>query len=145
MNKQISNSGKNNVSFHELSFTDAPVIKTKPPGPASREYLDYQSLHEGSAVSYPKGMPMALRRAKGATLEDVDGNVYIDFFGGAGVINVGHSNPEVLQAAREQLDNLTHALDIPNPSRKLLVEELLSILPEELDKVFDMRKVLYGE
>lgn len=136
MKKQISNSGKNDVNFHELSFADAPIIKIKPPGPASQEYLDYQSLHEGSAVSYPRGMPMALRRAKGATVEDVDGNVYIDFFGGAGVINVGHSNPEVLQAAREQLDDLTHALDIPNPSRKSLVEVLFTILPEELNKVF---------
>ncbi len=124
------------MDFSTLSFPDAPLIKTPPPGPKSKEYLDYQSSHEGSAVSYPRGMPMALRRAKGATVEDVDGNLYIDFFGGAGVMNVGHSNPEVIEVASKQLAELTHSLDIPNPARKTLVETLLSLLPEPLSKVF---------
>jgi len=115
---------------------EAPLIKTHPPGPKSKEYLDYQSLHEGAAVSYPKGMPMALRRAKGATVEDVDGNLYIDFFGGAGVMNVGHSNPEVIMAASKQLSELTHSLDIPSPARKSLVKNLVTLLPEEINKVF---------
>ena len=110
------------MNFRDLSFPNAPQIKTTPPGPESARYLDYQCTNESSAVSYPRGMPMALRRAKGATVEDVDGNRYIDFFGGAGVINVGHSNPAVLDAARDQLDNLTHTLDIPSPSRKTMVE-----------------------
>jgi len=70
------------MDFSELSFADAPIIKTIPPGLASKELLDFQSMYEGSAVSYPRGMPMALQRAKGATVEDVDGNIYIDFFGG---------------------------------------------------------------
>lgn len=124
------------MDFSTLSFPDAPLIKVLPPGPKSKEYLDYQSLHESTAVSYPKGMPMAIRRAKGATVEDVDGNLYIDFFGGAGVMNVGHSNPEVIEAASEQLVDLTHSLDIPNPARKTLVETLLSLLPESLNKLF---------
>jgi diaminobutyrate-2-oxoglutarate transaminase len=124
------------MDFRNFSFPGAPLIKTPPPGPKSREYLDYQSSHESSAVSYPKAMPMALRRAKGATVEDVDGNLYIDFFGGAGVMNVGHSNPEVIEAAASQLTELTHSLDVPNPARRALVETLLSLLPDSLNKVF---------
>lgn len=124
------------MDFRNLSFLEAPLIRTLPPGPKSKEYLDYQSLHESSAVSYPRGMPMAIRRAKGATVEDVDGNVYIDFFGGAGVMNVGYSNPEVIKAAEKQLGNLTHSLDVPNPSRKALVERLLSLLPSSLNRLF---------
>ncbi|NIM89990.1 MAG: diaminobutyrate--2-oxoglutarate transaminase family protein [Candidatus Aminicenantes bacterium] len=124
------------MDFRELSFPGAPLIKTPPPGPKSKEHLDYQSFHEGSAVSYPRAMPMALSRAKGATVEDVDGNLYIDFFGGAGVMNVGHSNPEVIEAATSQLTNLTHSLDVPNPARRALVETLLSLLPDSLNKVF---------
>ncbi len=123
------------MDFRELSFSNAPSIQTSPPGPKSREYLNFQSSHESSAVSYPKGMPMAIQRAKGATLEDVDGNVYIDFFGGAGVMNVGHSNPQVLQAVRSQVEELTHALDFPNPSRKKLVETLAGLLPKALTRV----------
>ncbi|MFC1513793.1 aspartate aminotransferase family protein [candidate division KSB1 bacterium] len=124
------------MDFKDLSFSDAPNIKTSPPGPISKEYLTYQSANEGNAVSYPKGMPMALKRAKGATVEDVDGNIYIDFFGGAGVINIGHGNPEVLKVAHEQIDELTHCLDFSNPGKKTMVETLLQILPDEIDRVF---------
>lgn len=124
------------MDFEDLSFTDVPLIKVTPPGPRSKEYLDYQSSHESSMVNYPKGMPMALRRAKGATVEDVDGNIYIDFFGGAGVMAVGHSNPEVIEAIKKQMVDLTHALDFPHPSRRALVEALLRVLPNSLSCVF---------
>jgi len=124
------------MDFGKLSFPEAPLIKVIPPGPKSREFLDFQSQHESSAVSYPRGLPMALSRAKGATVEDVDGNVYIDFFGGAGVMNVGHANPEVLAAAIDQVSELTHCLDVPNPARKNLAEILLSLLPSSLRKLF---------
>ena len=124
------------MDFSDLSFPDAPSIITTPPGPASQEILEYQSTHESSAVSYPRGMPMALRRAKGATIEDVDGNIYIDFFAGAGVMNVGHGNPAVIEAAGEQIGELTHTLDIPSPARVSMVEALCEVLPEELGKIF---------
>jgi len=124
------------MDFKDLSFPEAPFIRVPPPGPKSKEYLEYQAAHEGSAVSYPKGMPMAIRRARGATVEDMDGNIYIDFFGGAGVMNVGHANPVVSEAASKQLSELTHSLDIPNQARKALVETLLTLLPKELNRVF---------
>lgn len=47
------------MDFKSLSFPEAPLIKIQPPGPRSKEYLSFQSAHEGSAVSYPRGMPMA--------------------------------------------------------------------------------------
>jgi diaminobutyrate-2-oxoglutarate transaminase len=124
------------MDFRKLSFPEAPVIKAQPPGPKSQELLDFQWDHEGSAVSYPRGLPMALRRAKGATVEDVDGNIYIDFFGGAGVMNVGHANPEVVDAAVKQISELTHSLDIPSPARMSLVEVLSALLPDALSRVF---------
>jgi diaminobutyrate-2-oxoglutarate transaminase len=79
---------------------------------------------------------MALERGRGATVEDVDGNLYIDFFGGAAVMNVGHGNPEVVEAASRQLGELTHALDIPTRARKRLVEKLMMVLPADLNRVF---------
>ena len=124
------------MSFRKLSFPEAPLIEHVPPGPKSKEFLDFQSVSESAAVSYPRGLPMAIRRARGATVEDVDGNVYIDFFGGAGVMNVGHSNPEVLEAARKQMDDFTHSLDVPNRARRSLVEMLGSLLPDPLNKLF---------
>lgn len=123
------------MDFHNLSFPGAPRIKIPPPGPKSQEYLRYQSSHEGSTVSYPNGMPMAIQRARGATVEDIDGNLYIDFFGGAGVMNVGHANPAVVEAVAKQVGELTHALDFPTPSRRLLVERLSSVLPQKLSRL----------
>jgi diaminobutyrate-2-oxoglutarate transaminase len=123
------------MDFSDLSFNDAPSIKTEPPGPKSQEYLDYQWSEESSMVSYSRGMPMAIKRARGATVEDVDGNIYIDFFAGAGVMAVGHSNPEVIEAATAQIKDLTHALDFPNPSRRKMVEILGKVLPKALTRL----------
>lgn len=120
----------------KLSFAGAPQIKVTPPGPKSREILEYQNEHESSVISYPKGMPMALKRGRGATLEDVDGNIYIDMFGGAGVMALGHGHPEVLKAAHAQIDEVTHSLDIPTETRKHMVEVLQGLLPKELTRVF---------
>ena len=124
------------MDFRKLSFSEAPLIKIVPPGPKSKEFLDFQASSESSAVSYPKGLPMAIESAKGATVVDVDGNVYIDFFGGAGVLNVGHSNPQVIEAALKQISAFTHSLDVPNPARRSLVEILQTLLPGSLDKLF---------
>ncbi len=122
--------------FSELSYSDAPRINVVPPGPKSKELLDAQNAYESSVVSYPKGMPMAIKRAKGATIEDMDGNRYIDFFGGAGVMAVGHGHPEVLKAAHEAIDQYTHTLDIPTEIRLNMVKTLRELLPKELSRVF---------
>ena len=81
---------------------------------------------------FSKYVPVAVRRAKGATVEDVDGNIYIDCFGGAGVMAVGHAHPDVLKAAHDQIDLVTHALDIPTQARKDMVEILVRALPKGL-------------
>ncbi|MGD2200374.1 MAG: aspartate aminotransferase family protein [Candidatus Bathyarchaeota archaeon] len=128
-------------SLDEFSFERAPKMVTSLPGPKSREMLKRQEELEGAAVSYPRGTPVAFERGKGATIRDMDGNIFIDFFGGAGVLQVGHCNPWVVEAVKEQLDNLTHSLDFPTPPRAELVEELMEVAPG------DMRgssKVLFG-
>jgi diaminobutyrate-2-oxoglutarate transaminase len=124
------------MNFESLSIPGAPSVVTPPPGPASRAILELQARLESRAVSYPRGLPMAIRRGRGATVEDVDGNVFLDFFAGAGVLNLGHANPDVLAAARAQLEEVTHTLDIPTPARVSMVEALREILPEELGKLF---------
>ena len=49
-----------------------------------------------------------IERGPGATLTDVDGNTFIDFTGGVGCLNVGHSHPRVVEAAQEQLERFSH-------------------------------------
>jgi 4-aminobutyrate aminotransferase/(S)-3-amino-2-methylpropionate transaminase len=52
--------------------------------------------------------PVVAESARGVTLTDVDGNTFIDFAGGVGSLAVGHSHPDVVAAAQEQLDRFAH-------------------------------------
>lgn len=60
----------------------------------------------------PRGLSIAttalVATAKNATVTDTEGREYIDFTGGIGVMNVGHSHPRVLAAAHAQLDRFAH-------------------------------------
>jgi len=128
-------------SLEEFSFSEAPKIISGPPGKESKKMLQRQEELEGAAVSYPRGTPVAFKQGKGATIKDVDGNIFIDFFGGAGVLQVGHCNPWVVRAVQEQLENLTHTLDFPSPARADLVEEIMKIAPR---KMKGKSKLLFG-
>ena len=94
--------------------------------------LSEQRRFEGSAISYPWGIPIAIESGRGATIRDVDGNTFIDFFAGAGVLNVGHGNPSVVAAASEQQKLLVHALDFPTPAKSRLIQALRPLLPGRL-------------
>ncbi|MFX0182722.1 MAG: aspartate aminotransferase family protein [Candidatus Hodarchaeota archaeon] len=129
------------MKFEELSYSEVPRIIGDLPGTKSKKLLEQQRNSEGSALSYPVNIPIVMDKAKGATIQDVDGNIFIDFFGGAGVLAVGHSNPFVLEAVREQQAKLTHTLDFPTEIRLELIEKINAILPRSLkDKV----KIQFG-
>ena len=81
-------------------------LTTEIPGPKSREVLARHERFVARALAL--GFPAAISRAKGALLTDVDGNQFIDLAGGVGVLNVGHSDPEVVEAARGQLERFVH-------------------------------------
>ncbi|MDX2480780.1 MAG: aspartate aminotransferase family protein [Desulfuromusa sp.] len=127
---------KQDKLFAKLSHVNAPQIKIAPPGPKSQKILEFQAANESSAVSYAKGMPMAMAKGHGATIEDVDGNIYIDMFSGAGVMALGHGHPDILKAAHEAIEDITHTLDIPSPIRQKMVTSLKKVLPKELTRVF---------
>src|ERR1017187_8022995 len=90
---------------------DVPSVRTTLPGPRSVELLERQELRESSVRTYPRRLCIAIRRGSGSYVEDVDGNVFIDFLNGAGVMPLGHSHPEILQAIAQQLPLLTLGLD----------------------------------
>jgi diaminobutyrate-2-oxoglutarate transaminase len=119
--------------FEAMHFTPAPEILTEEiPGPLSRRLLARQDELEGNARSYPRSVPLGLAEGMGATLRDVDGNTYIDFFAGAGTLNVGHGNPAVLAAASDQQERLVHALDFPTVAKMSLLDKLKALLPRGL-------------
>ncbi len=119
-------------SFEEMHFEPAPALSGEMPGPRSREMLAEQEELESSARSYPRSVPIAIEEGRGATMRDVDGNTFIDFFGGAGVLNVGHNHPDVVKAAAEQQDKLVHALDFPTTPKLRLMRKLKGLLPGRL-------------
>ncbi|MFB7053120.1 diaminobutyrate--2-oxoglutarate transaminase family protein [Streptomyces vinaceus] len=110
----------------------APVITGPLPGPRSAELLDRQAGRESNSRSYPRKLPMAVRRGKGSYVEDLDGNVFLDFLSGAGVLSLGHNHPEPLAAAHRQLDEFVHGLDFPTPVKDEFTELTIGMLPEPM-------------
>ncbi|MFB6120215.1 MAG: aminotransferase class III-fold pyridoxal phosphate-dependent enzyme, partial [Halobacteriaceae archaeon] len=115
----------------ELHFADAPSVDSVP-GPESRRLRERQQRVESNAVRYPHDLPVSMAEARGATVKDADGNVFLDFFAGIGVTNVGHSNPYVVEGVEEQTETLVHTLDFPSETRMDLVERLDDIVPADL-------------
>ena len=81
-------------------------IRTPIPGPESQRWMQRRQS------SVPRGVynitPIFLARGDGAAVEDVDGNVFLDFAGGLGCLNVGHRAPAVVEAVRRQTDRFLH-------------------------------------
>jgi diaminobutyrate-2-oxoglutarate transaminase len=99
------------------------------PGPKSSALLAEQKKYDSNALVYPNQVPLAISRGLGATVMDLDGNVYIDFSGGVGALNVGHSNPEVVEAIKSQAERFAHGLDFPSEPRVALSKKLVELAP----------------
>jgi diaminobutyrate-2-oxoglutarate transaminase len=99
---------------------------------SNRYYLDRQSGFESSARSYPRRIPIAIRRAEGVFVDDMDGRRYIDCLAGAGALALGHHHPVVVEAIRRTLaDGVPfQTLDLTTPVKDRFVEALLSGLPK---------------
>jgi len=113
------------------SFSE-PAVWGDLPGPRSAELLARQQQHESNARTYPRHLPIAIADAAGSFVRDVDGNVFIDFLTGAGVLSLGHNHPELVQVVTDQLRRHVHGLDFPTPAKDAFVEAQLSMLPAGL-------------
>jgi len=79
-----------------------------------------------------------LDRAEGLYIWDVNGKRYLDGSSGAMVANIGHGNPRVLQAMREQMEKATfgYRLHFENEPAEELAREVSALLPEGMNRVF---------
>lgn len=84
---------------------DSIKIRVTPPGPETRKVIDSDSEF---LVTSTKSLPLAAKRAMGSFVEDVDGNVFLDFASGISVTNLGHIHPYVTEKVQEQLHKLWH-------------------------------------
>lgn len=85
---------------------DYPRIIVPPPGPKARQIVDLD--REFSSTSYIKEYPLAVERGRGAMIEDVDGNRYLDFMAGIAVASTGYSHPKVVAAVQEAAGRFFH-------------------------------------
>jgi 4-aminobutyrate aminotransferase/(S)-3-amino-2-methylpropionate transaminase len=112
-----------------MAATRTIELKTEVPGPRSRAVLE--RLAASVAAPLQITFPIAAARAHGSTITDVDGNVFIDFAGGVGCLNVGHTHPHVVAAAVEQVERFTHTdfTVVPYEVYATLSERLLGLAP----------------
>jgi 4-aminobutyrate aminotransferase/(S)-3-amino-2-methylpropionate transaminase len=112
-----------------MAMTRTIELRTAIPGPKSKEIL----ARKEQVVAGPLSvfLPVVIAEGRGATITDVDGNTFIDFTGGVGCLNVGHSHPRVVEAAQEQLAKFSHTdfTIVPYELYVTLAERLIAVSP----------------
>ena len=91
--------------------------------------------------SYTRGYPLVAKSGRGAMVEDVDGNVFLDFAAGIAVVSTGHCHPRVVEAIQKQAAELIHisGTDFYLPNLVELAERLAAIAPGK-----EPKKVYFG-
>jgi len=109
------------------------TIRTPIPGPNARRVIDRDSRF---LMTSTKAAPIVAASASGPWVTDVDGNRFLDFATGVGVLAVGHSHPYVVRAVREQVGRLTHfaGTDFYYENQTDLAERLIRITPGTFEK-----------
>ncbi|QZY56514.1 4-aminobutyrate--2-oxoglutarate transaminase [Crassaminicella profunda] len=111
-----------------------PKIITQIPGPKSQALLEIREKNVPSGVS--SYVPTFIKQGQGALFEDVDGNVFLDFAGGIGVLNIGYSHKEVVKAVKEQCDKYFHtSINVVSYEQYVrLAEKLNNLIPGNFEK-----------
>ena len=112
-----------------MAMTRSIELRTAIPGPRSQEILARKERVVAEPLSIY--LPVVIAEASGATLTDVDGNTFIDFTGGVGCLNVGHSHPRLVEAAQDQLARFSHTdfTIVPYELYVTLAERLTALAP----------------
>jgi 4-aminobutyrate aminotransferase/(S)-3-amino-2-methylpropionate transaminase len=112
-----------------MAVTRAIEIRTAIPGPRSQEIIERKERVIAGPLSLVH--PIVVAEGRGATLTDIDGNTFIDFTGGVGCLNVGHSHPRLVEAAQEQLARFGHTdfTIVPYEVYVELAERMIELAP----------------
>ena len=106
-----------------------PHLVTELPGPKAKQLVDRD--HAVVSPSYTRDYPLVAKIGRGAMIEDVDGNTFLDFAAGIAVCATGHCHPEVVAAIQKQASELIHmsGTDFYYPNLVELAEKLAAIAP----------------
>src|SRR3984957_9546603 len=116
-----------------------PRLITPLPGPQAKKTLQLDDQY--ISPSYTRGYPLAAKSGSGATITDVDGNVFLDFAAGIAVVATGHCHPGVVAAIQKQAAELIHisGTDFYIPNMVELAQKLAKIAPGS-----EPKKVYFG-
>jgi len=111
-----------------------PKIITQLPGPKAKVYLRNDTKY--ISPSYTRYYPAVIEKGKGVWVTDVDGNVFLDFTSGIGVVSTGHCHPEIIEVVCQQVAKLIHmsGTDFYYPYQTILAEKLAEIVPGAKNK-----------
>jgi 4-aminobutyrate aminotransferase len=106
-----------------------PDLVTEVPGPKARAHVAYDETW--TSPSLPRAYPIVPVRGDGLTVEDIDGNLFLDFAAGIAVTSTGHAHPQVVGAIKEQAADLLHfsASDFYLPIYARTCERIAGITP----------------
>lgn len=91
----------------QMTITERlPKLVTELPGPKARAVID--SDRQYISPSYTRTYPLVAELAQGAMVQDIDGNVFLDFNAGIAVCSTGHCHPDVVAAIQKQAASLIH-------------------------------------
>ncbi len=111
------------------SESRVPDLRTELPGPKARDII----ARDRAAVStsYTRDYPFVIAKGRGAAVEDVDGNVFLDCTAGIAVASTGHSHPDVVKAITEQAQKFLHmsGTDFYYELQAQLGEEIAGLAP----------------
>jgi len=111
-----------------------PKIKTPLPGPKAKAIIERRSEAVPGAIKC--AYPCVISRGEGAMFEDVDGNIFLDWVGGVGVLNIGYSHPEIIEVVKEQSEKYFHAMMniVTHEGYIKLAEKMNQIVPVKGEK-----------
>jgi 4-aminobutyrate aminotransferase len=113
----------------QTAILKLPNIVTPLPGPKAKQIVERD--HRVVSPSYTRDYPLVAKTGRGALVEDVDGNTFLDFAAGIAVVATGHCHPQVVEAIQKQAAELIHmsSTDFYYPGMVELAEQLAAIAP----------------
>ncbi len=93
------------------------VLHSNPVRQTNADYLARQGKFESNVRSYPRKLPLAIAKAQGGWVTDVEGNTYLDCLAGAGTLALGHNHAAIMGALDSFLSSglPMHTLDLTTP------------------------------
>lgn len=113
---------------------NVPSLNTELPGPDGKALI--AADEQVTSPSYTRDYPLTVARGSGSTIEDLDGNLFLDFTAGIAVCSTGHCHPRIVKAIQQQAERLIHmsGTDFYYGPQAELAKKLASIMPGDGDK-----------